>query len=506
MSKSYLTIEDFELDSARGSGGVTGSKTVEAKNGDSYQLKPSILSRNVASIRRNKANNTDRENFGEVIAATVGRAVMRSDEADVTELVPKLSLVYDKNQNKVLVASKFLPNVVQPSLDKYAQEIRGVSITKRHVKVSDKSAGNGILDISGDNTVNKVLRQDLGHAIALSVLVGDHDVNPGNMIVIRDNKDQHRIARIDFGHAQNDLLNTKKIFGGRVRNQGNQVLDFLNREKLAGFPRGAKTKLWRDYDVVPSQELADALKNISKSTEISKGVNAAKQQYQDLINDLDPKNKNDQKTLFHIKKSLAAISNNVSDKADKVNPKADVKYVLDKSFKNLENFYTRQQEHMQDVAKLMDLQVKCDQLITDKQHLRTTDSKVIEAIYTQYEELQNAPGIMQKAGGIEWVKTEAKTPSFKGTLDSYLGHRASQLEEQKAKQSEEQKAKQSRQELFRKERSGAIIDTTVELDKIRQELGVGIIHETLNENSVLATKGHSSKIKNEGKKGAGISR
>ena len=55
---------------------------------------------------------------------------------------------------------------------------------------------------------NSSLRQVLAYSITLSSTVIGHDGNPGN-IMIADNK----IARVDFSHALNDLINTlKKIW------------------------------------------------------------------------------------------------------------------------------------------------------------------------------------------------------------------------------------------------------------------------------------------------------
>ncbi|MCX7114923.1 MAG: hypothetical protein NTW08_03295 [Gammaproteobacteria bacterium] len=48
-----------------------------------------------------------------------------------------------------------------------------------------------------------------------------------------------QVARIDFGHAFSDLLRGPKKIGG-VQRDANYIIDFFNREKIAG----GKSKLW----------------------------------------------------------------------------------------------------------------------------------------------------------------------------------------------------------------------------------------------------------------------
>ncbi len=254
-----ISFKEFNIRNAVNTGGVTGSIRVVRETQNSkhfYQLKPSILSNEF--LRKLKAGGVDRENFGEVIAAKIGRSILQNP--DGSEAVPDVSLVYDSENRQVSVASKYLTGKKVRTLDDYAQEQNLKIKFKRHATFVDgtKPISAGQYNISGDK--HKEFRQGLANAIAVSALVGDHDVNPGNMMAV-DNK----VARIDFGHAFNDLLNTAKIFGGGVRNKKNQMLDFLNRENVASFPPpGDIPKLWRDYPgMIPSQELANAFKEMS---------------------------------------------------------------------------------------------------------------------------------------------------------------------------------------------------------------------------------------------------
>src|SRR5258708_154194 len=107
MSKSYLNIEEFDQNNAVSTGGVTGSKQVTSNiTKRKYQLKGSIL--DAPFIRRKKVGGVEVENFGEVIAASVSKHI--ADEGPL-ELAPKVELVWDDENKRTLVASRYLNGV-----------------------------------------------------------------------------------------------------------------------------------------------------------------------------------------------------------------------------------------------------------------------------------------------------------------------------------------------------------------------------------------------------------
>ena len=85
MAKEYKDYSAFEGGSASSVGGATGSVRIEAADGHYYQLKKSILDASFA--RRAKSGlttPTDRENFGEMIASVIGRALSNSNSGPVS--------------------------------------------------------------------------------------------------------------------------------------------------------------------------------------------------------------------------------------------------------------------------------------------------------------------------------------------------------------------------------------------------------------------------------------
>ena len=422
-SSMPIDYNKFDLTTAADSGGVTGSKRVKMDD-KNYQLKPSI--KDNALKRRIKANWTDRENYGEVISSKIARSILITD---TFEAAPNVSLVYDKVRKRTPVASKYLEGDKVRTLDKFIEEKTDIKLKdKQHIKFVDGSRKKGganpkkrEYDISGP--ANAALRKDIAKGIAGSIINGDHDINPGNFVVVtKDGQD--RAARIDFGHAFNDLLNTSKEFGGTVRNKDNQVLDFLNRESVAGLKFGAKSKLWRDYPgMIPTQEMADAFKEVSQSTGLSEGIVAGKAEFTALLKAME-RNK-DEKGIAHLKKSLDAISSNIS--GVKLDPKLSPKDTIDAAFVNIERFAKDNQEKMASVSKLMQLQVDIDKIIEGKKKGEEPTKEQIDQIKAAYAELENAKGIGQKEGGLEWVKTSASKAAHKGDLESYIMERGKQL-------------------------------------------------------------------------------
>ena len=421
---SYLDNSKFDHTQSKGVGGLTGSQKVPL-NGQDYQLKPSIVDNSF--IRKTKAGGVDRENFGEFISAAVGCAVMNTEGKP--KLVPEVYLVHDKEHRKVKIASKYLQGV-EGNLNDYAKK-QDIKVEGRFVKVTTNPIPKGEgLDLSGNNDDKKIQRQDLAKALAISAFSGDHDVNPGNMLALKDANGKTRIARIDFGHAFNDLINAPKLFGGKLRNEENQILDFFNRDEIAHIKSNHReSKLWASYNgIIPSDELAMALKEIAESQNAKKGLDNAKAGFEKLMDAIinsEPKNPEaNKKELDHIVNSLIAINNNISE--NKLNSeKLSHKAAFNNVFDNLAKYYEQNQQQMKDVAKLVQMQADIDKVIIAKKDGKEPDKKLVESVRTAYKELYTAPGIgLKDAEGIEWAKTTNGVPAFKGSLNHYMRSRA----------------------------------------------------------------------------------
>ncbi len=420
---SYLLYRDhFQGAKTYSSGGSTGSrKTKSNLDGKYYQVKSSIL--DAEWQRKLKADGVDRENFAEIIASGIGRALMNSE----TQLVPEVYLVYDADRRSILAASRYLENVEGGALTDYAIKFRGRSTNTRFIRIVTKNPiTSKQFNIGGNEDL--VLRQDLAKGIALSALIRDHDLNPGNMIVTKDNKMQIRNVRIDFGHAFNDLVSSSVVFGGGIRNKNNWILDFLNRETVSHlYPWRRVSKLWNYYEgMVPSQELIDAFKDLASSPNLGKGIAESKQSFMQLAQELEKDHFNTKSVLEHVKKSLIAISNNINSK--RISASLPASTVIAQVFNNIHEDCTKGQQQMQDVAQLMQMQIDIDKVILDRKNNKFISQSRIDEIKIQYKKMMIAKGIgLKHNAGIIWVKMIKEKLAFKGVLKEYIRARSKAL-------------------------------------------------------------------------------
>jgi hypothetical protein len=249
------------------------------------------------------------------------------------------------------------------------------------------------------------------------------------MVVVKDKNGRDRVARIDFGHAFNDLMTVNSMLGGQMQNKSNSVLDFFNRSSVAGAQlRGDKTKLWRDYGgmLIQSDEMVEALKHIGSEenrNKISDSLDKVKQSFDELHN------QNTKEGKKHIIDSLTQISQNVGLSYNK----KDLKTITEKTadpigtvFENLKKNYGQKLSDMQDVAKLLELQRKIDKLLIKQSELPNyqPDPQIIQEIRQGYADLKQKPAFSDKNNGISWIKTDANRPAISGSLENFIQNRA----------------------------------------------------------------------------------
>jgi len=436
-------------------GGKTGSGSAKSKlTGKTYQLKKSI--KDSAFFRNAKVRGLDTENFGEIIASRIGRAVTNSSDEGL-ELVPKVFLVYNEKEKKFLAASRYLENPIGDHLDDYAyKEVFGKKFQEDnpHVKVTfigdnvtiprDGEPPKHVFSLKDqfDDTPpikekKALLRKDIATALAVSILVGDHDVNPGNMMVIKekDGQKRERIARIDLGHAFHDFLGVKKdilnVLGGGVYNKNNRVLDFINRGTILNANLfNQQTKLDRDYQgVILSQEFADALNELStpeKMKATAKGIADAKAVFAKMANYLMADPKANKEPINQLRDTLIKISANVSPKP--IPSDTPLLNLLNDTFVNLQEFCVSGQVQMRQAAKLIQLQVDIDKFLVANAEGKQPDRELIEKIELDYGDIKTIRGIGHSNGKIEWVRSEGDKTAFKGTLEEYKAFRLPQIQ------------------------------------------------------------------------------
>lgn len=284
--KSSSKEDDYFLDlssisdSENQNKGKSSSKTI--KNGsDTYQLKGSAHD-DKGFFRSTFWDKDNADIMSEFISTRLAKSFMpnQKDENEI-ELIPEVKLGIQNNQ--IRLASKYLNsgkgNVFGMTLDDlYHKKILAKNPSKYHNKkdsiekikkeyghpiISTKSSENGIktndgievellFDKKDDN--NMLIKQSitidkkqLCNALVTSAILGDHDVNPGNMYVIYDkNTEESHIGRIDFGHAFNDLI---RNMSNKSHVKDGFVLDFING-KVNGGLNEKESKFRRDYKYI----------------------------------------------------------------------------------------------------------------------------------------------------------------------------------------------------------------------------------------------------------------
>ncbi|MDF1826868.1 MAG: hypothetical protein P1U39_01140 [Legionellaceae bacterium] len=378
-------------------------------------------------MRRNKASGTDRENLGEVWLAKVLQPSMG-------ELSPKVSSVYDGDKKRIHIASKYLSNVHTGTLDNYYASLN----PKFKTELDELNRGNRKKLSNGNKHVQIVLgsgepKEDefklyldesstlatsMADALAVSAIGGDHDVNPGNMIVTKDKyTSELNVGRIDFGHAANDLINAPEMVGGRVRDPANPIVDFFNRTTVAGARKGGdESKFWRDYEgFVPSKVLGEALvRQGSKTAELSQGLQEARDEFT-ALHDMIRQNPNDRKSEMHLINSLNAMHEAIT--GHKVDIHVGVEHnTFVQILNDLDTFILNNAANAVKAGKMMTLQAEFQEAI------KHCDGDNFDAFNTEWIAKFHKAGLADERGNplCPWFKPSKNEAPFEGSVTEYL--------------------------------------------------------------------------------------
>jgi len=390
-------------------GGVTGSYRVKIDD-ETYQYKLSI--HDARLMRKVKAGDTDRENFGEVIAASIAQSALGETYA------PTVLCRYNPTSRHIDILSKYLENS-KGTIDDYcnhsSESKRGhvlVGIINEHEKdMPEFRSPDGWQMHHYTDTAKSLAR-----ALAISAVVGDHDVNPGNMIVLeRPNDKPPEIGRIDFGHAFNDLLNAPRKVGGRVRDPENPIFDFFNRTNVAGtHVRGHRvgdmSKVWRDYaGMVPSSVLGEALIELGKKqAQLQQGVENAKKEFIAQLRQV-----NDESVTKDVIRSFSAIHKAI--RGQKLPKDETAMQSIERFFNVISGFVQKNAENAIKAGKAMHLQHELNQAIKG-------DILKLDEFIKHWEVKYKEAGLMDDSGKMlcPWFKTAINRKAITGSLTKYI--------------------------------------------------------------------------------------
>lgn len=409
---------------SKNSGGATGSGQAKHHIGGWYgQVKNAISF--ATWDRRAKALGLDTENFAELIAANIAKVVIGNNQK---HLVPEVSFVVDDETRKVGIVSKYIDKADRDLLTKEDSpnfkdiqfivegETPKTPISDEYLRqrldpelrnsVDQDAVNQGIKDLRAKITITKEEKQAICDGIALSILVGDHDVNPGNFLKLKNGEIANgEIARIDYGHAFNDLISMPSMFGGQVRNKENQVLDFFNRQSVnSRIGKDATPKLWRNFEnLIPSIEMANSLLNASElgKDKVALGVEAAKKEFNLLLATpgIDKK---------HVLKSLVQVANNTGNPRIKVDI-SNEQATIEAAFAKIQEFSQRQARDMEKAAHIMKAQVELDEIIK-----AGVKPESLAKWKVEHE------AVIENNNNITWIKSSKSTSAIKGDVETYI--------------------------------------------------------------------------------------
>lgn len=323
------------------------------------------------------------------------------------ELLEKKVTLELKNNSQLADASEFFkPKKGDPSKLKLKKG-------HAHLEASHHDARSLVYDtpfpieVDGKEVQVSINKKELMRQMKLSMLVGDHDVNPGNMFFVYDKlTGECRMGRIDFGHALNDLVkdildeHAPKIDEGRGR-----VLDAINRLKVNSLGN-VPTKFRKSYkDIVLDPEFANVLR---EGIDTEALTNNLKKVEQILLNIL----KNEEVDA-HIKEELREALKTACKRMGKP---LDSGEISDEALINavvvlhVTNFIMENQKDAEKVADLIEMQALIEQVALGKATVADADKRIAE--------LQS--GNPEFNGKIEWVRRDGEKKIFIGTLDEYM--------------------------------------------------------------------------------------
>ena len=399
----------LEIEQGHSSGGKTGSQVAKDPVGKKYQLKRDISQAPITRTMKIRFNRTDHENFGEVLAARIASVLMNNDP--LRSLTPELFFVLNDESPYLSVASKYLEGGTIKNLDQHLG-LPKEKENKQHISlVSEGFNPKDPKNLKRDINANPTLKQDLAKAIALSALSGNHDVNPGNMIVISDKNGFNRMGTIDFGHAFEDLTRYNRNFAkglmGGQKAHPNNIIDFFNRSTV-NAPGGAQSKFWRDYPgLCPSEELAQSLMAMAGTNPkiIKKAMQATLDEVEHIQNE-NPKIDQD-----HILRSFKRIAKHVSggEIADDID--------LPDVFKAIESYLISNLEKMKYAAEIMSLQLAIEKAVESNNYTKLSTLRKTHKIL-------ELTGTNQLLGPFTWFKEKKSEPPFPNPdFDAFVVHK-----------------------------------------------------------------------------------
>lgn len=416
--------------------GKSGSKQVKDNESTLYQFKVSGNNKFFRSLI------TDRDQadlLAEFMASRLLQGMLKSDE-DGPEIAPQVDLAAADNGKGFFVTSRYINN----TKDKRGQ-YEHVDLSKIvQVGTGGQKISHTFLDSSharydkADDKEYSINKKDYYRGLSASIILGEHDVNPGNFVIIKpiNEEKQPRLARIDMGHAFNDLI--KKTISNQAQKEssGGYVLDAINRKEVNHAPfagqERAKTKFRRynDMDILLDPEFADSLRSTSiDDSGLAQITDKYKTELKELSKLSPSLNNKIQDSLITLGSRVGMSDNQVERPGffrrlwckicNKPYPGSEER--IDRITDGIKQSITENQHEARSVANLLDVQRTVDNMIKGTISIEE-GTKAITSIYQKDEKYLKGkdPFGTGPDNKIEWVRLNDKEQIIQQPLINYI--------------------------------------------------------------------------------------
>ncbi|MEY3107153.1 MAG: hypothetical protein RIT35_1326, partial [Pseudomonadota bacterium] len=463
MSELYVGValnSDY-VETGTKMAGFSLSAQVRTKDGKLHQIKSSNTEKRHGGIRFRRllglnANASDMtsEFVGSQFAELLSHRYQAA-HPDLPSIAPKVSLVYDdrikgRSDTGFRIESEYMSqgeennHLVKGTLDELlAMKVAydNTILTERHaVFTTEEQRGRTqtlpigtkfkIKTKTGQVIEITLSEEQLLEQLKLSMLLGDHDINPGNMFVtVNTVTGIATIGRIDFGHTGNDLITKWSASKGPNYSSKTRgpTLDALNRRQLSGFRGttlgGSVTKFLRDYEgLIPSLKFASILRaSIFSEEDLEQTVNKTKNQFLALIHQAQAANDPlvQEKLLESLRTMYANIGGTEPITAD------NAEAVLQHCLVGFKKFLVDNQKEQESVANLMEVQSLIDQIAKGEIPAAQAMTRIQEIYRSDERYLKDKT----PSDPIDWVSVGANDKPKERNLTEQIEYRAKQLKQ-----------------------------------------------------------------------------
>lgn len=412
----------------------------------SASLSPKGLKQQVKALARREFGYDPNKSdiIGELFASALSQEFLPKIN-DGPERSPEVFPALHNETKSILIASKYLnagsKRYVSMDFDNLSTAIY-INPENKHPLVVNSETETKRTDILklghthkakiGEKVVDVTVdKRQLCDILAVSLALGDHDLNPGNLFLTYDTiTGKSHLGRIDYGHAFNDLIKNwgpKALHTPKVDNieERGFCLDSLNRAAVNGSPSKFLTNF---QGLIPDIEFANALR---RHEEASKKIDSAIFKMKDHIDKIYATE--DEHVIKQLQEAMGTLLEKMgkpfveyteSEKLLLLNATTDKESIwakrnilINRVLNEVRGFVETNLEEQMSLGNVMEVQVIVDKMLTGK--ATPEDMLKVKELYDS--DKRYLKGGLDKP--IEWIRISKEAGIFSGNLQEYIQYR-----------------------------------------------------------------------------------